>query len=129
MSLGRFDTQQAAGAAHVTERLEFGEIEFFCKCLKVDPRKTGHRADKLLEFRQVFVKLLEYPFLAVLDLVLRFSGAQGLGQVMPELKQAVIQHDQDAAYIPGALTVEIESCSRTVGIARRISVTFALQKL
>ena len=118
MSLRDFDAEQAGRAADVAERLEFREIKLLRERLEVDAREAGHRAHELLQPGQVRVELLEHALLAVLDLVLRLAGAQRLGQIVPELEEPRVEHDQDAADVTRAGFVEEQRAFRRVEILR-----------
>src|SRR6266436_5470996 len=85
--LSDFYAKQAGRATDVAKRLELRKIKLRGERLEVNTREAGHRAHELFESRQLCVKLLEHSLLAVLDFVLRPSGAQGLRQVVPELEE------------------------------------------
>src|SRR5437762_13498208 len=102
MSSCHLNTKQAGSAANVAKRLERREIKLIGQGLEVDARKAGHRGHELLESWRLLVKLLEHALLSVLDFVLRFAGAERLGQVVPELEQPRVEQDEDAADIAQA---------------------------
>ncbi len=62
-------------------------------------------------------------------LVLGFAGAQGFRQVVPELEQPIVEHDQHSADIARARLVEIESSRWRVEVLRLRSVPFPLQEV
>src|SRR6476646_5687666 len=103
-----FYTEQACCSAYVAETLKIRKVELSSEGFEVDPREASHRPHELFESRQFLVEFLEHSLLAMLGFILRPSRAQGLGQVVPELKEARVEHDQDAADIARAVAIQIE---------------------
>ena len=64
----------------------------------------------------------------MLDLILRFSSAQGLGQVVPELEEPRIEHDENAADIAGLRAVEVEGGGGRVEVLRGRAVALAVEE-
>jgi hypothetical protein len=57
------------------------------------------------------------------------SGAHRFRKVVPELEQSLIQHDQDAADIPRAITAQVKRGRGRVEILCGVSFSFAVEKL
>ena len=122
------NAEQPRRAADIAQCLERREVELRREGLEVDPRKSGHRTHELLELRQLRVEFFEDAFLSVLHFVLRFAGAQRLGQVVPEFEEPRIEHREDAADVTRALAIEIERTGRGVEVSRGRPVALAIEK-
>ena len=73
----------------------------------VAEKQPGHGVQELFELRRVGVELFENTLLAVLDLVLRPTGAERFGQVVPELEKPGVEHFEDAAHVLRTVPIEI----------------------
>ena len=60
MPSGDLDAQEPGRAADVAQRPEWREVELLGERLEVDARDAGHRAQELLQPRQLGVELLEH---------------------------------------------------------------------
>lgn len=129
MSIGCFDAEQATGTADVAEGFEGREIELGGEGFEVDPGKASHSAQELFESGKFFLEFLKHALLAVFDFVLRLAGAESFRQIVPELEEAGVEHDENAADVTRAVAVEIESAGGSVLVGGRRSVALALQKL
>ena len=66
----------------------------------------AHRGEELLQPRRIGVEFLEQTGPSRLDLVLRLSGAQRVGELGPERVQPGVRHLQDAADVRRLLPIE-----------------------
>ena len=64
----------------------------------------------------------------MLGFVLRAPRTQGSWEVVPELEQAVIQHDKNSADVARAAAVEIEGSGRCIEIFRVRAVALAIEE-
>jgi len=99
------------------------------KASKLSRDKPGHPAKELLQPGRVGVELFEHSLVAVLNLILRLTGAQGFRQIVPEFEETCVQHLQDTTDVTRAVAVEIQCSERRVEIARRRSITFPFEEL
>jgi hypothetical protein len=60
---------------------------------------------------------------------LRSTSAQGLGQIIPEFKQAGIKHYENAADIPRTVSIQVNGSCRRVGILGVGTKPFPVKKL
>ncbi len=118
MSFSHFNGKQAGRAPDVAKRLEFRKVTFLGKRLEVDAREAGHRAHELFQTRQVGVELLEHALLAVLDFILRAAGAKRFRQIIPELEQPGVEHDENAADVAWAFLVKEQRAFRCIEVFR-----------
>ena len=123
-----FDTEQSGGATYIAKASVRRKVEFFGKSFKVDPRKTCHPAEELLELLRIRVEFFEYGFVAVFGFVLRLTGAKGFRQIVPEPEQARVQHFQNSADIPRTAFIQVKSSSDRIEILGMRSVTLALEE-
>src|SRR6185503_3319738 len=117
------------GSADIAKSFESRKIEFAGERFEVDARKAGHSAQELLQPWEFGVEFFEHPFLAMLDFVLRFAGAQGFGQIVPEFEEPGIEHHQDASDITRAVAIEIKHASGRLEIARVWPKPIAFEQL
>src|SRR5215469_7399612 len=92
-------------------------------------REAGHRTHELLESREFCVKFLEHALLAMFDFILRPSGAQGFGQIVPELEKPVVQHHQPTADIARAALDKIEGARGGVEVLGGCTVPLTVEEL
>ena len=122
-------TQQAGRAADIAQRAVSGEIELLGERDEVRHGDTVHCAHELLESSGVLVEAFEHRLLTMLDLVLRTAGSQGLRQIVPELKEAGIEHGQDPTDVARAGRVQEVRTFRRVEVPGLGSLPFPIQKL
>ena len=69
---------------------------------------AGHGSEKSLEARGIGIHGSEHICFAVRSFILAFAGAQGSGEVVPVLEEALVGHLQHAADVGGLVLVEEE---------------------
>src|SRR5262245_10868503 len=65
----------------------------------------------------------------MLDFILRTARAQRFGQIVPELKKARIQHDENASDVSRTVLVEKKCPGWRVEVFRRRPLALAVQEL
>ena len=65
----------------------------------------------------------------MLDLVLRLTGAQSFGEIVPEFEEPPVQHLQDPADVARIVAVKIQRRQWGIRVARGRSVPVAFQEL
>jgi len=74
----------AGSPAHVTERAVPRLLKLFRQGRAPRCRDSGHRFQKLFQALRILVQCVEHGHPSVLDLALRTTGLQGLGEITPE---------------------------------------------
>ena len=127
MPAGEDHRQLTGRAAHIAQSLVLGEVEGLGQGVEAAHRCAGHGVHELLQTSGVAVQLVEHRPAGVLDLVLRLTCLQRLGEVAPEPVQPGVAHLQHTADVGRAGFVEKCCRLRGVGVAGVRAVAVADQ--